>query len=159
MIGAPISLYASFVIGSLSFKGTKFFDVAQFSRARVMDSLYFRGTHFVKNVFFLGTAVEYERVFEAAVFDSDAAFERAEFGRSARFREREENGYRIPAANFGGVANFKATKIGGQANFIGVTFNCEVRMTATKFDEAYFRQAKFLPVLGPIPIRDVMTSC
>lgn len=142
----PISLYAATVNGSLTFDGAWFFSQAHFSRIRIKDGAYFTRAHFKDLANFIGAIVDYEGVFEGVVFEKDAAFERAEFGASARFRERPvDNVDFIPAAKFHGVANFKAARIGGQANFIGVEFHDEVRMTRSKFDEAFFWQVKFLP--------------
>jgi uncharacterized protein YjbI with pentapeptide repeats len=142
----PISFYAATVNGSITFDETLFLADADFSRARIKDGAYFTRAQFKGLANFIGTIVDYEGIFEATSFDSDAAFERAEFGGSAQFRERliVQTGEMIPAARFKGTANFKATRVGGQANFIGVTFEKEVRMTGTRFDEALFWKAKFL---------------
>ena len=140
-----VSLYDASANHSLTFDRSRITGGATFSRVRVQNGGYFTLVDFEKGANFIGAIFGYEGVFEGAIFEGDAAFERAEFGGSLRFRERPTERLMIPAARFDGAANFKATRVAGQANFIAVSFNNEVRMTRSIFDEAFFWQTKFLP--------------
>jgi uncharacterized protein YjbI with pentapeptide repeats len=145
----PVVLNSASINGAIGAIRAQFRGGADFSRAHINgNGVDFTEAHFMQGANFMGTVVDYQGVFEGAIFDQDAAFERAEFGSSAWFRERPSEGGTIPAAVFNGVANFKGAKIGGQANFIGVKFADEIRMTRTKFDEAYFWRAHALPCNG-----------
>lgn len=148
----PVVLNSASINGAIGAIRTQFRGGADFSRAHINgNGVDFTEAHFMQGANFMGTVVDYQGVFEGVIFDQDAAFERAEFGSSAWFRERPTQGGTIPGAVFNGVANFKGAKIGGQANFIGVKFADEIRMTRTKFDEAYFWRAQALPCNGKPP--------
>lgn len=153
----PVVLNSASISGAIGAFRAQFRGGADFSRAHINgDGVDFTEAHFMQGANFMGTVVDYQGVFEGAIFDQDAAFERAEFGSSAWFRERPTEGRTIPGAVFNGVANFKGAKIGGQANFIGVKFADEIRMTRTRFDEAYFWRAQALPCTGkPSGCKDV----
>jgi hypothetical protein len=115
-----------------------------FARVRVEDHLYFTRTHFQKTANFIGASVGFLGIFEGAVFDGDALFERAEFAAGLFFRPPEAGGP-VPGAIFNHVADFKGTRVNGQAEFSDVTFHHDVRMGATKFNELLFRRTRFLP--------------
>jgi len=140
----PFSHHAVIVGGSLIFDKAKFFNKAIFTHSKIGHTAGFAQAEFHETIWFNGVVIVHYAVFEGAVFTKDAIFERTDIGESAYFRERQYEQGLIPAAKFGGVADFKATKIWGQANFIGVTFEGEVRMTRAQFDEARFSKTKFI---------------
>lgn len=134
------SFYSSAVnIDSCAYFDNASFMLGQFDAMRVGHCASFGNTVFHRDGNFLGMVVAKEISLEGAIFYQEAVFERAEIGGSAFFRE--ENG--TAATHFKGTANFKATKIVGQATFVGVIFDGEVRMTRAQFDEAIFRKTTF----------------
>src|SRR5207247_1687608 len=136
--------HSSSVNGSISFDNTLFMKGVTFSGAKIGHSAYFSRAVFSTGANFIGAQVAEGSVFEGAVFRGDAAFERATFGKSLWFRERPTEEGVIPGARFVGVANFKATRVGGQAEFSGAVFENEVRMTEARFNEVLFRRTKFV---------------
>lgn len=141
---AEFSHHTTVVNGSAVFDDAVFMKGGTFSGARILHAAHFTRARFEGPANFISAHIEKSAIFEGAVFSRDAIFERAEIVKSAWFRERPTGDGVIPGAQFIGVADFKATRIGGQAEFSGVVFRNEVRMTEARFNEVLFRRTQFL---------------